>query len=389
MDLILITDGEVWEQSSVLSSAERSGHRIFTVGVGSAVSEALLQSLAAKTNGACELVSPSENMAEHIVRHYLRINQPIATSIDIQWPSPTLRESPAKFSTVYAGDTIHVFAWFNQPPVGNVKIILNLDDGQIITRESALITAHNHTNKQFAQSIPRLGAYSLLESMSPNEIASLAEKYQLITNHTSCVLVHARDGSEKSLRIPAVVKVPQVAAAGANGFGRIRYKMARPSLDMDLNLNLNLNCDDDIPFGDGLPSSPCDEKLHEELTIESELSLYRITEKRRYSSLIETLNERYPSNVSTQLDIKSIAELKALGLEKSSVDFLNSLIDFAEEEQIVSDFLWFLAVCSFSHYKEQFSKQARRTIDRANSQIKKRDDQMGECISNYLALGLN
>lgn len=45
-ELLLITDGEVWEWEKVTSLAAKSGFRFFTVGVGSSVSEAFVQSLA-------------------------------------------------------------------------------------------------------------------------------------------------------------------------------------------------------------------------------------------------------------------------------------------------------------------------------------------------------
>ncbi|MEA3333492.1 MAG: VWA domain-containing protein, partial [Pseudomonadota bacterium] len=34
-DILLITDGEVWETEKIISTAKKSGHRVFTVGVGS------------------------------------------------------------------------------------------------------------------------------------------------------------------------------------------------------------------------------------------------------------------------------------------------------------------------------------------------------------------
>ena len=52
-DIFLVTDGEVSSWESVVQGAKRSGHRIFTVGVGSAVSEAFVRGLAAETGGEC------------------------------------------------------------------------------------------------------------------------------------------------------------------------------------------------------------------------------------------------------------------------------------------------------------------------------------------------
>jgi Ca-activated chloride channel family protein len=44
-DILLITDGEIWEWEKVVAKAVKSQHRFFTVGVGSSVSEAFVRTL--------------------------------------------------------------------------------------------------------------------------------------------------------------------------------------------------------------------------------------------------------------------------------------------------------------------------------------------------------
>jgi hypothetical protein len=78
-DVLLITDGEVGDWQPVVERAIASRHRVFTVGVGAAVAEAFVRTLAARTGGACELVSPNEGMAERITRHFQRMSAPHAT----------------------------------------------------------------------------------------------------------------------------------------------------------------------------------------------------------------------------------------------------------------------------------------------------------------------
>jgi len=55
-DIFLVTDGEVSGWAPVVAAAKTSGRRIFTVGVGHAVSEAFVRELATATGGECELV---------------------------------------------------------------------------------------------------------------------------------------------------------------------------------------------------------------------------------------------------------------------------------------------------------------------------------------------
>ena len=96
-DIFLVTDGEVSSWESVVNNAERYGHRIFTVGVGNAVSEAFVRELAASTGGECELVSPREGMAERVIRHFERMRSPRAKRVTVHWPSHVFDVTPIHF----------------------------------------------------------------------------------------------------------------------------------------------------------------------------------------------------------------------------------------------------------------------------------------------------
>ena len=58
-DVLLITDGEIWNAQPMLEAARRSGHRVFALGVGASPAEAVLRQLAEATGGACTAVSPT------------------------------------------------------------------------------------------------------------------------------------------------------------------------------------------------------------------------------------------------------------------------------------------------------------------------------------------
>ena len=59
-DVLLITDGEVWDIEPTVKAARESGHRLFVVGVSNSPAESLLRELAEQSGGACELVTPNE-----------------------------------------------------------------------------------------------------------------------------------------------------------------------------------------------------------------------------------------------------------------------------------------------------------------------------------------
>ena len=131
-DLLLITDGEVWHIDPVLETAASSGHRVFTVGVGSAVSEGFLQALARRTGGACELVTPNEQMAERIVRHFRRIGSPNTRDVHLQWPGTAIEQIPMRIDSVFPHETLHVFARYQEVAGEEVALELTLDDGRAL-----------------------------------------------------------------------------------------------------------------------------------------------------------------------------------------------------------------------------------------------------------------
>ena len=178
-ELLLITDGEVWQHERVVAEAKQSGHRIYSVGVGSAVSEAFVRRIAETTSGACELVSPREKISERMVRHFKRMRQTGAVSVRIVWPEAPVRRIPVAVDTVYAGDTLHVFGWFNKPPVGKVELVLTLEDGRVITRE-ILFSRELGDGDKLLTNLPRVAAEARLETLDADDAAALAER----TDHT-------------------------------------------------------------------------------------------------------------------------------------------------------------------------------------------------------------
>ena len=69
--------------------------------------------------------------------------------------------------------------------------------------------------------MPRLAAYARLPGLKKKKARQLALDYQLITEETSCVLVHERPAGEKATEAPELRKVPQMLAAGWGGAGSV------------------------------------------------------------------------------------------------------------------------------------------------------------------------
>ena len=236
-DLLLITDGEVWETDHAVAEARRSGHRIFTVGVGSSVAEPFVRALAETTGGACELVAPREDMAERIHRHFQRILAPPARTARVVWPAPVQWTVPDPLPPPYPGDTMHLFGSFAERPCGPVALELALADGRTITQrmevgpEPAAAAAVEWPSTARSD-LARMAAAQRLPAIDDEAAATdLAVRYQLLSERTDYLVVHVRAEADKANDLPDLVKVPQVPAAGWHGAGTVHDGATRSRMD--------------------------------------------------------------------------------------------------------------------------------------------------------------
>lgn len=216
-DIFLITDGEVSQWETVVRDAKRTGHRMFTVGVGHAVSEAFVRGLAAQTGGGCELVSPREQMAERVIRHFERMRAPRAKRVEIRWPQGARDVFPAKVGAVFEGDTVIVSARLPQA-AGSVVLEIETENGEI-ARQELVLTASDQVAGDGPSSLARLTAAMRLADCDAAAGAPLALHYRLLSPWTNWLAIAVRAEGERAEDLPELRKVPQTLAAGWGGAG--------------------------------------------------------------------------------------------------------------------------------------------------------------------------
>lgn len=219
-DIFLITDGEVGDWQPVVNRARQAGRRIFTVGVGSAVSEAFVRQLASATGGECELVTPGEGMAERVVRHFERMRAPRAESAVVRWPEGAVDIHPADLGNVFEGDTVVAGARFQSREVrGDVALEIRLSTGAVVRQTLPLTTASMLPSADELSTVARVAAARRMPTLSEADARAAALQYQLVGPHTHWLVVAERAEDEKSEHLPALRKVPQTLAAGWGGIG--------------------------------------------------------------------------------------------------------------------------------------------------------------------------
>ena len=209
--VLLITDGEIWGADDLLQRATQSGHRIFTVGVGTAVGEGLVTEVAHVTGGACELVAPQEGMGERILAQFHRMRQPGIAPVELRWDETPLWQTPVP-GHLFAGDTVTVFAGF----AGKGPSQLSFAGGAT----GSVAAAHAEM-----PDVPRLAAHARIEALGEtDEALALALRHQLLTRRTNFLVVAER--KEKAEDLPELQKVPHMMPAGMfQSAGHVSYSM--------------------------------------------------------------------------------------------------------------------------------------------------------------------
>ena len=362
--VLLITDGEVQEHEKLVRRASVSAHRIFTVGVGTAIVDIFLQSLAQKTGGACELVSPQEGMAEKILSQFHRLRQPKLDAIQIDWPTIPEWTTPLP-DTFFAGDTVHLFAGFKHPISGQVTLrTTDLAQPIHVSVPVTLITE---------PSLPRMAAARRIANASENQALALSLKYQLLSKWTNYLVIAERDS--KAGELPELHQIPQMLAAG---WGATSYKLSAP-----LACKGSLACydmDDDIPFGGDpaprasvgknrsiAPASVSDSRSDSDLPVFSRVSshlsagspLIRVipTPPRQFIERMEASVFLYTSEPKLP---ESIEDLISIGLEINLANEIKKLVAGGFQELgLVVAFLYALSESSISHF---FERNLKRVI---------------------------
>lgn len=225
-DVLLITDGEIWQAEEMIAAARKSGHRVFAIGVGSAPAEGVLRALAESTGGACEFATPGEALEAAAHRMLHRMRQPVFANVRIEWGSaPAWSCGPA--ASVFGGDTVIAFAGFARPIQAGVVRLL-ADDAQGRTVELARGEADAPCP---GDSLPRIAAARRIAHDRDVDSVGLAVQYQLMSKQTNCILVHRRSEADKATEQAELHRVSSMLAAGWGGLGTVREAALSYSLE--------------------------------------------------------------------------------------------------------------------------------------------------------------
>ena len=219
-DVLMITDGEVWDVESIIETAKRAAQRVFVIGVGASPAEGPLRRLAQATGGACEFATPGEALEAAAARMLARIRQLAWTGLRVDWGGEAAWQGDLPLCA-FAGDTLNVFAGLRTASDAPVRLLSRGANGVDIVLASA-------ATRELAadDALPRVAAAGRLAALQPEAATALAVDYQLMSAHTHCVMVHQRAEAERSTDEAQLHRVENMLAAGWGATGSVMAESA-------------------------------------------------------------------------------------------------------------------------------------------------------------------
>jgi len=325
-DVLILTDGEVWDADHLVSEARGARQRVFAVGIGSAPAEGVLRRLAEASGGACEFVAPNEDAEAAILRMFARLRAPRVERADVAWPVAPGWTTPLP-SGLFGGETIHAFAGFDVAPLGAVNLALRAKDGAPPLTATAPFDGGIVEDRTLA----RIAAARRIETAAEEEKLRLALDYGLLTARTNLIVVHERAAGEKAADMPKLAHVAQMHAAGWHGVGSVLHEVQSvdfASLDLaSCNASMVRHCMTDV----GPPYDRVDAERERPAALHVSVPL----PPQALTSLIHALEFAGPKGLP-----RTVAGLERMGLPRDRADALRDLVASGYgEREVVEAFL--------------------------------------------------
>ena len=156
--IFLLTDGEISNTAEVIELCQSmsSTTRIFSFGLGSSPSRALVKGLARATNGYFVFVPPDSQVDTYVASQFGRALQPSLVNARLEWQgvSTNVSQSLKTIPPLYVNDRVLVYAlldWNDLKGTENVTVALCVENHCIsTTKVSHLMATHGNVLRRLA-----------------------------------------------------------------------------------------------------------------------------------------------------------------------------------------------------------------------------------------------
>ncbi|MBX5482632.1 MAG: VWA domain-containing protein, partial [Myxococcaceae bacterium] len=244
--LVLLTDGQVGNEKEVLEQALalRRRARIYSFGIGTNVSDALLRDLARHSGGAVEFIHPGERVDEKVVAQFARAIAPRVDEMSVQFDGVAVSDlTPAPPRALVDGEPWVIFGRYDRPGRGRLEVRgARYIPGDTAPERFSLTLPIELPERADTPWVQRLWARERVRDLefadlrgrraesNRQRIVDLAVEHQLMTAFTSFVVIEHRTGARLATGQPETRVVPVNVPAGWAMFDRAKGSAPWPSL---------------------------------------------------------------------------------------------------------------------------------------------------------------
>ncbi|WP_437801040.1 VIT domain-containing protein [Sorangium sp. So ce693] len=224
--VVLLTDGQVGNEAQIVERVVERGKgvRIYTFGIGTNVSDVLVNDLARRTEGAAEFIHPGERIDEKVTAQFARATAVRVTGLEARFEGIDVGElAPAERPALVDGEPWVLYGRYGQPGMGRLSLRgtlrgerFHLDVPVELAAEASrpgLEALWAGARVRELEESERALSGKRAEAMR-KRIVDLAVRHRVASKHASFVVIERRTGDRRAHGQPEARPVPVSAPAG-------------------------------------------------------------------------------------------------------------------------------------------------------------------------------
>ena len=223
-DVLLVTDGQIHDVTELIATACVGRQRIFVVGIGPAVPEAMLRELALQTGGASEFVTHGEAVRGAIQRLFLRLRGPGCSGLRLRLPQDAGEPlwASALPDVGFPGDTLVLRLWLERLPAEGDFVLEGLPSDRLGPADEPVelarlpVSALDEVGERLPRMLVAAELAQVVHAQAPGSALppALLERVlaaRLMSSGTRFLMVDERQDVPPVLTMPRQQVVPQMA----------------------------------------------------------------------------------------------------------------------------------------------------------------------------------
>ncbi|MFM2340598.1 MAG: hypothetical protein RLZZ592_251 [Pseudomonadota bacterium] len=230
-DVLLVTDGQIHGVTELIETARAGRQRIFVVGIGPAVPEAMLRELALQTGGASEFVTHGEAVGGAMQRLFARLREPGCTGLRLRLPpdagEPIWASAPPDIG--FPGETLVLRLWLERLPAEGDFVLEGLPSDGLGPADEPVelarlpVSALDEVGERLPRMLVAAELAQVVHAQAPGSALppALLERVlaaRLMSSGTRFLMVDERQDVPPVLTMPRQQVVPQMATPGRARF---------------------------------------------------------------------------------------------------------------------------------------------------------------------------